>query len=309
MFIPLPAASLLLVLLASTPTNAQPASEAWEAGEDRRVELTADNAGQAHPVYISPNRLTGFIFHAPLQRGGVVVEERERFRSVTVDETAGLVTLLPSGALSPERELLLTVRFADGEVPEWATFRLVVHPTRAERQVEVYRQSRSAESYQRGERQQRERAEQCEARLAEAERPRPWGITSLFEAGLLGMGKLVAVKRLVQDMTQRSGEILQVQAAWSYRAEGRVVVELLVLNTDTLPWTVEGVEGVEWVSADGTRLRVLRVWQPLPLTPGGTRQIVVEAEATTKQMEETFVLKLGEAGGPRTLIVRGVTFP
>jgi uncharacterized protein (TIGR02268 family) len=141
MFIVLPAVPLLLVLLATMPATSQPAAEEWDAGGERHVELTADNAGQAHLVHISPNRLTGFVFHAPLQRGGVVVEER--FRSVTVDETAGLVTL-PSGALPPGRELILTARFADGEVPGWATFRLVVHPIRAERQVEVYRQSRSA---------------------------------------------------------------------------------------------------------------------------------------------------------------------
>lgn len=239
----------------------------------------------------------------------MLVEERERFRSVAVDETAGLVTLLPSGALPPGRELILTARFADGEVPEWATFRLVVHPTRAERQVEVYRQSRSAESYQRGERQQRERAEQCEARLVEAEGSRSWGITSLLDAKLLGMGKSVAVQQLVQDMTPYPGETLRVRYVWIYRAGGRVAVELWVLNTDTRPWTVEGVEGVEWVSAEGTRLRVLRVWQPQPLTQGDTRQIVVEAEALTEQVQGTFVLKLGEAGGPRTLIVRGVTFP
>ena len=306
MSISLPAASLLLALLATPPATGD-----WDAGGERHVELTADNAGQAHEVYISPNRLTGFVFHAPLQRGGVVVEERERFRAVTVDEAAGLVTLLPSGALPLGGELLLTARFADGAVPGWATFRLVVHPTRAERQVEVFRQPRSAESYQQGERQERERAERCEARLAhvEAEAQRPGGLTGLIDAGLLGKGKGVAVKRLTEDITQRPGEILQVRDAYSYRARERVAVELWVENTGARPWTAEGLEAVEWVSAEGARLRVLRVWQPQPMVPGDRRQIVVEAEASSEQAQGTFLLKLGEAGGARTLTVRGVTFP
>lgn len=310
MSIPLPAAPLLLVLLVTPPATAQPAAGEWDAGGERHVELTADNAGQAHPVYISPNRLTGFVFHAPLQRGSVEVEDRERFRAVVVDEAAGLVTLLPSGALPPGRELMLTVRFADGAVPGWATFRLVVHATRAERQVEVFRQPRSAESYRQGERQERERAERCEARLAqvEAEAQRPGGLTGLIDAGLVGKSEGVAGKQLTYDLTQRPGETLRVSEAFSYRARERVAVELWVENTGTQPWTAEGLEAVEWVS-EGARLRVLRVWQSRPMAPGDRALLVVEAEASPEQVRGTFLLELGEAGGARTLTVRGVTFP
>jgi hypothetical protein len=35
----------------------------------------------------------------------------------------------------------------------------------------------------------------------------------------------------------------------------------------------------------------------------------VVAEATVEQARGTFLLKLGESGGPRTLTVRGITFP
>jgi uncharacterized protein (TIGR02268 family) len=202
-------------------------------------------------------------------------------------------------------------------VPESVTFRLVVHPTWAEHQVRVYRLPRSAESFQQGERQERERAERCEAAL-ETERARPEGqaprdLAGLFDAGLVGKGTGIAprVLALGKDLTQRPGETLKVVAAYSYHVvvPKQVAVELNVENTGNQPWTAEGVEGTALVSTDGVRLRVVRVIQPKPLEPGAQRWLVVVAEATVEQARGTFLLKLGESGGPRTLTVRGITFP
>jgi uncharacterized protein (TIGR02268 family) len=119
------------------------------------------------------------------------------------------------------------------------------------------------------------------------------------------------MRNLIHDVTQHPDEMLGVKQAWSYRAEPRslVAVELQVLNTSPLPWTADGVEGAELVSTQGVRLRVVRVWQRTPAEPGALAQLVVEAEATVEQSRGTFLLKLGEAGGPRTLTVRGVSFP
>jgi hypothetical protein len=141
--------------------------------------------------------------------------------------------------------------------------------------------------------------------------PRPSGITDLFDARLLSEGRGVVMRNLINDVTQRPDEMLGVKKAWSYRAElwSLVAVELRVLNTSSLPWTADGVEGAELVSTQGVRLRVVRVWQPQPIEPGQLAQLVVEAEATVEQLQGTFLLKLGEAGGPRTLTVRGVSFP
>lgn len=311
---PLPALPLLFTFLATTPAPALPTTEEWDPGGERHVELTADGAGQVPPIAIGANRATTFVFHAPLRPGGVVVEEREFFSSVTVDEGAGVVNVLPSGALPPGRELMLTVRFADGAAPEWARLRLVVSVTRAERQVEVYRQPRSAESYRQAERQERERAERCEARLAEVEARGPYagGLTGLFDAGLLGQGAIITVKNLARDITQRPGETLQVQQGWSYRAQknNTVAVELRVTNTGQEPWTARGVDGVELVSLEsGERLRIVRVRQSNPFLPGKDGSLVVEAEATEAQSQSTFILKLDESGGQRPLTVRHVTFP
>jgi uncharacterized protein (TIGR02268 family) len=252
------------------------------------------------------------VFDVPLLRGGVVLEERERFRVVTVDEATGFVALLPSGALLSGAQLLLTVRFADGAVPASATLRLVVHPTRAEPQVNVYRQPRSAESFQLEARQEHERAERCEERLAQtqAEQKSPGGLTGLIASGLVKGEGGIAAQDISNTTTQPPGEALKVRKAVSYRAEGRVAVALEVDNTSAQPWLVNA-EGVVLVGKGGVRLRVLRVWQPEPIPPGGEERglVVVEAEATEEQARGAYVVQLGEASGPRTITLRGVTFP
>jgi uncharacterized protein (TIGR02268 family) len=241
-----------------------------------------------------------------------MLEGREHFRVVKVDEATGFVALVPSGALPSGVQPLLTVRFADGAVPASATFRLVVHPTRAEPQVNVYRKPRSAESFQLEARQANERAERCEARLAQtqAEQGRPGGLIGLIDSGLVKGEVGIAAQDISVTTRQRPGEALQRRKAFSYRAEGRVAVALEVENTSAWPWTVDA-EGVALVGKGGARLRVLRVWQPEPIAPGRKERglVVVEAEATEEQAQGAYVLQLGEVSGPRTVTLRGVTFP
>ncbi len=300
--------ALLLALLAGVPAAAQPAAEQRGVASERHLELTADSARQQPEVRISPGRATTLVFDAPLLPGGVQVED-ERLVTLAVNESRSLVTLLPSDSMSADKPLSLTVRFADGAVPERVTFRLVPHPG-AERQVRMYRQPRSADSYQQEAARERERAERCEAELArtQAEQPHPEGLVSLFDAELVGRGQGLQEKTLTGSITQHPGEPLRVTDSFSYRAEQaeRVVVELWVKHTGNQPWALEGAE---LMNTEGTRLRVLRVWPAQTINPGDSRQLVVEAKATEKQSRGTFLLELREAGRANTVTVRGVTFP
>ncbi|HEX5745580.1 MAG TPA: DUF2381 family protein [Archangium sp.] len=304
------AAPLLLALLVSTP--ASPHGVEWDTPDERLLELTAENAGEQHPVRIRPHQSTTLVFDTPLQPGGVQVEDGQGMK-VAVNEAEGMVMLLPTQAPPPDRPPRVTVRFADGQVPGGVTFRLVEDAPRAEHQVRVYRQPRSGESLQLESRQQRERAERCEAALAQ-ERARPQGpcsgsLQGLLEAGLVKKGLGILARELKSSLTQRPGSPLEVIEAWSYRAEARqqMAVELYVTNTSDLAWTTEGAE---LVSTEGVRLRVTRVWQSKLLMPGDQARLVVEAEAPEKkQLRSTFLLKLREAGGARTFTVRGVRFP
>ncbi|MCY1075426.1 DUF2381 family protein [Archangium lansingense] len=307
---PLARRPLLLALLTATSAPALPLSKEWDTPGVRHLELTAENAREQHPVRISPGQPTNLLFNAPLQPGGVTVEG-EQWVDVAVNGKLGMVMLLPSGTLPGDKPLTVTVRFADGQVPASVTFLLVEHSTRAEHLVRVYRETRSCESHCQESRQQRERAERCEAELEqERSRPeeaRPAGLTDLFDAGLVGEGDGIAVLRLT-TITQRPGETLKVLKAWSYRAvrQGHVAVELLVENTGPLPWTAEGAE---LVSKEGVRLRVGRVWQPETIAPGAQRRLAVEAEATVEQTQGTFILELSGPGGAHSLTVSEVTFP
>jgi uncharacterized protein (TIGR02268 family) len=304
----LPAAALLLALLSTAPASAQPVPESWEMVAVRHLELTADKTEQEHEVGISPLLITTLVFNAPLQRGGVVVEGREHFRAVTVDEAAGFVALLPAGALPPGKHLRLTVRFADDALPASATFRLVVHATRAEPQVNVYRQPRSCESYQQEARQERERAERCEARLVQAEQQHPRGLTGLFADKLMEGDKGVPARDLIETIKLRPDETLRVGQAHSYRALGRVAVAMELENTSSEPWAVDG-NGARLAGKGGKQLHVLRVWPLEPIPPDERRHVFVEAETTEEEARGTYVLQLVDVNGLRTLTVRGVTFP
>jgi len=86
-------------------------------------------------VCIRPELSLTLFFDARLAR--VDVEGRERFRRVKlVDDT---LTLVASEALHDGARVPVTVYFEDGAAPTRATFVLVVHPSQAERQVEVSR--------------------------------------------------------------------------------------------------------------------------------------------------------------------------
>jgi uncharacterized protein (TIGR02268 family) len=309
------AVPVLLALLTATSAPALPASEAWDAPGARRLELTAENAKELHPVHVSPRHSTHLVFDAPLQPGSVEVDGQ--WVKKAVNEAEGMVTLRPSGVPPPDRPLTVTVRFAEGQGLERVTFRLRVHPTRGEHEVQVIHPPGSCEPLHLETRRQRERAERCEAALERGctlpAEPRPQSLTDLFDAGLVGKSLSIVGRQLEpgKDFPQQPGETLVVGEAYSYRAErpNHVAVELHVENRGTRPWTSEGVEGAELVSPQGKRLKVVRVWQPEPLVPGAHHPLVVEAEATAEQARGTFILTLDEAGGAPPLTVRDVTFP
>ncbi len=301
---------LLLALIGGVPVTALAAPETQDGGAVRSIELTPTTSGQDLQVRISPNRTTSLVFDTPLSPGGVRVEHRELFRSVMVDEATGLVTLLPSGELTEEETLSLTVRLADDAIPKSVIFQLVPHPTGAESQVQVFRRARYAESYKQEARRERERAERCEAELerTQTEQRNPGGLVGLLESGLMGWGEGVAVRDTFASIPQRPGNPFKVRNAFTYRANQwkRVAVELELDNLSPQPWRVESAE---LMGAKGARPRVLHIWPLEPLAPGEKRRVVVEAEAPETDTRGAFILKLTEASGMRTLTFRGVTFP
>jgi uncharacterized protein (TIGR02268 family) len=194
----------------------------------------------------------------------------------------------------------------------------VVHPSEAERQVEVLRHPRTYASYQQGEQQARAEARQCreeKARL-EAECAGQVGLTGLLAQKLMGEGGVVP-KLITKDVTARPGNTRTPTEAHSYRSdterrEGehkvvRLAVEMELKNTGKTPWTPAGAV---LVSPKHAPLKALSVWPLEPISPGETLRVVVEVEATEEKARGIFTLKLwSQEGGARGELFDGVTFP
>ncbi|MBM7115398.1 DUF2381 family protein [Archangium primigenium] len=278
-----------------------------EAGT-RYIELTADTPSKTPEVCIRPELSLSLFFDAKLTR--VEVEGRERFRRVKlVDDT---LTLVASEALHDGERVPVTAYFEDGAAPTRATFVLVVHPSQAERQVEVSRRERTVASLRQGEQQARAEAQQCreeKARL-QAECRGQGGLTGLIVNEWMGEKGVVA--RVLKDVIQHPGSSLDAQKVISYRAvgpvgRGRVAVEVELFNLGTVTWMPTGAA---LVAAKREELTGLKVSPLEPIPPGGLRRIVVELEAAEREARGTYTLKLwaGEAGA-EGVTLDGVTFP
>jgi uncharacterized protein (TIGR02268 family) len=240
---------------------------------------------------------------------------RERFQ---VMEGEDGFTLIPTGAFHDGERVPLTVYFPDGAAPTSTTFHLVVHPSQAERQVEVTRHPRTLDSYRQGEQQARAEVQQCreeKARL-QAECGGQAGLTGLIAQGHMGKGG-VAYKDLGFDVTSRPGNTITSAKARSYRSDtyregektGRVrlAVEQELTNEGKTPWTPAGAA---LVGPRRKELTALSVWPSESIPPGQKRHVVVEVEATEDEARGPFTLKLwGQEDSARVERFDGVAFP
>jgi uncharacterized protein (TIGR02268 family) len=316
-----PAVLLMLVLHTGPPALAQPPADPWEP-DVRHLELSVVTPGEVPEVRIAPRLALTLVFDTPLRplrQGGVVVEERERFDVVTLDEQGQVVTLVLARGVKPGKRLGLTVHFADAEVPASVEFLLVVHPARAETHVQVYRQPRSAEACCQEAREERHQRQQCEVSLARtrAECGGKGGLIGLAAEGLLGDAGVHAQKLDPRTLTPAPDTALGLRAAHGFRTavaspEGeakrvRVAMRLKLDNPGTQHWTAAGAQ----LTARGGVRPEVRVWQPAPLRPGQPQPGVVwvEAELLEEEARGRFTLKLWDATGTRIFSIEGVTFP
>ncbi len=305
----LSSSALLGLLLLTAPAEATERAPlpTCEAGT-RYIELTADAPSKPPEVCIRPELSLTLFFDAKLAR--VEVEGRERFRRVKlVDDT---LTLVASEALHDGERVPVTVYFEDGAAPTSATFVLVVHPSQAERQVEVSRRERTVASLRQGEQQARAEAQQCQEEKArlQAECSGQGGLTGLIVNGWLGETGVVA--RRLKDVTSRPGDPLVAWTVISYRAvgpdgRGRVAVEMELRNRGAVTWTPSGAA---LVGSKHEELTGLTVWPLEPIPPGRSGRVVVELDAAESEARGTFTLKLwaGEAGAGGVNL-DDVTFP
>jgi uncharacterized protein (TIGR02268 family) len=255
----------------------------------------------------------------PPRQGGVELEERGRFRLVSLDEEGRVLTLVLAPGKLPDKPPRLTVHFADGAVPTSAAFQLVAHPAQAETHVLVYRQPRSAEVCCEQADVEREKARRCLVELertrAEASARGPAGLIGLRSQGLLDREEGVRTQPLQNNtLTLAPANALEPVQATAFRSaapprqEGEPRVRVAVLLTLGGPgagdWKAEGAQ----LASRGGVGRTVTVWQSPANEPGFT-EVMVETELTQEEARGRFTLKLWDASGTRTVTLGGITFP
>ncbi len=300
-----------LTLLAGAPDAAEgtPLPECLAVQE--RIELLPEPAGKQHALCISPGLVTSLLLDEPLPPSGAVELEATE-QEVLVAQAGPLVSLVPSQDLRPGRRFDMTVRFGDGAAPTRATFVLVVHPARAQRQVEVFRRKRTVESYQQALKEKEADAQQCHEENAQlrAAQGRPDGLRGLRSARLLGKDGVTS-RNLTRSVTPRPGNAFTVALATSYRSSARVAVELRLKPVPPVGSQAWEAAGAALIGSGGRELPVLEVWQQEPNALGAEEGLVVmvEAEAGEHAPQGNFTLKLWDKGGTRTVSLTGITFP
>lgn len=297
-------AALLGLALRAMPVQAAPSPPlpACVTGV-RHLELEADTRGTPPEVCIHPGLPTTFSFDSKLAH--VEVQGDEHFQ--VLDVGAVSVTLIPSQALADGERVPVRVSFQDGAAPASAQFLLVVHPSGADGQVRVTRHPRTLASYQEGEQQARAEARQCQedkARLL-AEHGASTGLTGLLTSGEMDE-KGVAVRILDREITVRPGGLIERRGyARSYRAVGRLAVEVKFWNTGQRPWRPTRAS---LVGPHRAALQGVTVWTEVPQDQEDRLRVVVEAEAPVGASPGPFTLTLWEDGG-ESVTLEGVTFP
>jgi uncharacterized protein (TIGR02268 family) len=303
--------ALLELVLLAAPVGARGPSPlpSCESGT-RRLKLTANASARRPEVCIHPGLSTSFFFDAKLAR--VELAGRERFRVVEGEE--GLM-LIPTAVLTSGERVLVTVYFQDDAAPASASFELVVHPSEAERQVEV---TRTFAFCQQGEQQARAEVHRCreeKARL-QAECTGQVGLTILLAQRLMGEGG-IPDENITKNVTSLSANTLTSIKARTYRSatkreEGgskmvRLAVAQELWNNGDTPWTPAGAV---LVGPKHVELKALSVWPLEPIPPGKKGRVVVEVEAPEEAARSTFTLELwSQEGGGGSERFDGVTFP
>jgi eukaryotic-like serine/threonine-protein kinase len=135
---------LVLPLLLTGVASAQSPAPSRER-EERRLVLPSGPDAPLPEVRLASGVSTWLRFDSPLDKSSVELEGRAaRFREVDVGERTLL--LVPSVEPAPGERLGLRVRFRDGSSPSHASFALVSHPSRVDKELEVVRQARPLEA-------------------------------------------------------------------------------------------------------------------------------------------------------------------
>ncbi|WP_164014848.1 DUF2381 family protein [Pyxidicoccus trucidator] len=295
-----------MLLLAPAADAAAPDMQQVAVGV-RRVELR--DARESLPeVHIGPGLSTTVLFDSPIRPDELVLEGRERFQRLGLSDDH--LVLIPSATFRQGERLRLEVRFSDGAAPERAALSLVVDAARVDRQVELYRRPRTAESY----RQEVEALKAAMARLQqEVERLPVPGATAVGGASwatTVAQVEEVEARQLPYLSVAVSAPV-SVRAVWSLRLRQHWQALRVKLHANPGAWMPTGASLRD---EQGRFVNVLAPWAQVVVAhrvpQHNEPQIVVVAlEDVAAFRPGGYTLKLWDEGTGQSVTFEGLQVP
>ncbi|MBZ4334445.1 DUF2381 family protein [Corallococcus sp. AS-1-12] len=295
---------VLPVLLWSTHVLAAPPVGNDAVEGTLRMEVGADGVG-TRPIHIGPGVSTTLLFDTDIQQDQLSLESRAQFTRVSTGSS--VLVLVPSNDLQGGGSLKLSIPFKDAgsALPSRLFLTLVVGSGAVDRQVEIYRRVRSAESYHQEVQQLRAEIERLrQERVSSGGSTRePMGLRGL----LIGSTSLpgIGINRKWEPANCRRPCSFQMDRGAAFTAGPRRAVQMVLRTADKKPWTIGRAVLVD---------RRGREWQSFP--PFQTGPIAAESEATlilefdvNNAELEGYQLIVTDVDGIRTVHWSGVNFP
>ncbi|WP_158627290.1 DUF2381 family protein [Corallococcus sp. AB045] len=268
-----------------------------------RMEVGAADSG-IRPIHIGPGVSTTLLFDTDIQQDQVNLESRAQFARVSTGSS--VLVLVPSNDLPQGNVLKLAIPFKDASstLPSRLSLTLVVDSGAVDRQVEVYRRARSAESYL-------QEIQQLRAELERLRQERgspaggasePTGLRGLLitTPAFPGLG----VDQVRTFNCRRQCSLLMDKGA-TFSSGRRRAVKLLLTAADKKPWTIGRAvlvdrQGKEWPS--------FPPFQSGPITNESQVTVVLEFDVNNPDWEG-YQLNVSDVDGARTVQWSGISFP
>ncbi|NPC73715.1 DUF2381 family protein [Corallococcus exiguus] len=294
----------LPVLLWSTHVLAAPPVGGDAVEGTLRMEVGADGVG-TRPIHIGPGVSTTLLFDTDIQQEQLSLESRAQFARVSTGSS--VLVLVPSNDLQGGSSLKLSIPFKDpgSALPSRLSLTLVVDSGAVDRQVEVFRRVRSAESYRQEVQQLRAEIERLrQERVSSGGSTRePMGFRGLLMGSTQHPG--IGVEKDWEPAKCRRPCSFKLERGTAFTAGPRRALQLVLRTADEKPWIIGRAVLVD---------RKGKEWQSFP--PFQTGPIAAESEATlilefdvNNAALDGYQLIVTDVDGARTVQWSGVNFP
>ncbi|RKG65833.1 DUF2381 family protein [Corallococcus sp. CA054B] len=269
-----------------------------------RMEVGADGVG-TRPIHIGPGVSTTLLFDTDIQQDELSLDSRAQFARVSTGSS--VLVLVPSNDLQRGDSLKLSIPFKDtgSALPSRLSLTLVVDSGAVDRQVEVYRRVRSAESYRQEVQQLRAEIERLrkEGVSSGGSAPEPTGLRGLLTASTRLPG--IGVESVEQSIKCRRPCSLKPMRGAAFTSGSRRAVQLVLRTADKKPWTIGRAvlvdrQGKEWQS--------FPPFQTGPIAAESEVTLILEFDVNGAELEG-YQLSVTDVDGARTMQWSGINFP